>query len=73
MLICCTEALDPQDGCHSCQVREIFAHVLQNSHNNVRNVRNVTIRTNVHCLFFPGCTILIPRILLLPEFSIFGM
>ena len=29
MLICCTETLDPQDGCHSCQMREIFAHVLQ--------------------------------------------
>ena len=52
MLIRCTEALDPQDGCHSCQMRDIFAHVLPNSQNNVRNVignmTNVTNVTNVN-------------------------
>jgi len=48
MLIRCKEALDPQDGCHSCQMREIFAHVLPNSQNFVRNVRNMTNVTNVN-------------------------
>ena len=40
---------------------EIFAHVLPNSQKNVRNVR---ICKNVNCLYFPGYTILILRILL---------
>ena len=47
-LNCCAKALDPQDGCHSCQMREIFAHVLPNSQNFVRNVRNMTNVTNVN-------------------------
>ena len=27
MLICCTEALDSHDSCHSCQIKETLAHV----------------------------------------------